>query len=129
MTSRAAPAWTPIMLTWWATTSCSSRAIRTRSSNTARRAFSSRSRSAARALLRRLGLRRALAQREAGEPGDREQDRDEDELAGGVVGVVVDDDRRAAPSTTASPIRPWTRVGEAAEQQRRGHAGGVHADA
>src|ERR1700729_2924475 len=35
ITTRAAPAWTPIMLTWWATTSCSSRAIRTRSSNTA----------------------------------------------------------------------------------------------
>ena len=38
MTRRAAPAWTPITLTWWATTSCSSRAIRTRSSSTARRA-------------------------------------------------------------------------------------------
>ena len=46
MTIRAAPAWTPIMLTWWATTSCSSRAIRTRSSKTARRALASRSRSA-----------------------------------------------------------------------------------
>jgi hypothetical protein len=39
---RATPACTPITLTWWATTSCSSRAIRTRSSSTARRALTSR---------------------------------------------------------------------------------------
>ncbi len=44
ITLRAAPACTPITLTWWATTSCSSRAMRTRSANTACRAFSSRSR-------------------------------------------------------------------------------------
>jgi hypothetical protein len=33
------PAWMAIALTWWATTSCSFRAIRTRSSSTARRAL------------------------------------------------------------------------------------------
>ena len=35
ITRRAAAAWTPITDTWWATTSCSSRAIRTRSAMTA----------------------------------------------------------------------------------------------
>jgi hypothetical protein len=38
---RAAPAWTTITLTEWATASCSSRAIRPRSSATAQRARSS----------------------------------------------------------------------------------------
>ncbi|HEX5877502.1 MAG TPA: hypothetical protein VF468_04130 [Actinomycetota bacterium] len=38
---RAAPAWTVITLTEWATTSCSSRAIRPRSSATAQRERSS----------------------------------------------------------------------------------------
>ena len=49
-----------------------------------------------RALLGRLGLRGAPAQREAGEPGDHEQGRAEDQVAGRVVRVVVADDRRAA---------------------------------
>ena len=40
-----ASACTTIMLTWWATTSCSSRAIRARSEATARRASEARSRS------------------------------------------------------------------------------------
>ena len=76
-------------LTEWATMSCSSRAIRARSSATATRAAASRSRSAwLRALLGGLGLLRALAQREAGQPGDREQDRDEDELAGEWLGSL-----------------------------------------
>ena len=43
--TRPASACTTIMLTWWATTSCSSRAIRARSEATARRASSARSRS------------------------------------------------------------------------------------
>ena len=46
--------------------------------------------------LRGLGPLRSLAQREAGEPADPEQHGREDELARRVVGVVVDDDRRAA---------------------------------
>ena len=41
-----------------------------------------------RARLGRLGLLGPLAQREAGEPDDREQDRDEDELAGSVAGSL-----------------------------------------
>jgi hypothetical protein len=41
MVRRAAPAWTTITLTEWATTSCSSRAIRPRSSATAQRERSS----------------------------------------------------------------------------------------
>ena len=64
----------------------------------------------------------ALAQGEAGEPADREQHRDEDELAGGVVGVVVDDDRRAAEHDRQA--EPCLRVvAEVAEQERGGHAG------
>ena len=43
MTCRAAAACTPMTLTWWATTSCSSRAIRTRSATTACCALASRS--------------------------------------------------------------------------------------
>ena len=43
---RSAPACTTITETWWAITSCSSRAIRARSSTTASRAATSRSRSA-----------------------------------------------------------------------------------
>ena len=46
-TRRPAPACTTITLTWWATTSCSSRAMRPRSTATARRASSSRCRSSA----------------------------------------------------------------------------------
>ena len=74
------------------------------------------------AQLRRLGLLGPLAQGEAGEPGDREQDRDEDELAGRVVGVVVDDDRRAAERRSPGPSRAWTVVAQVAEQERGGHA-------
>ncbi len=37
MTRRAAAAWMPMTDTWWPTTSCSSRAMRSRSSVTARR--------------------------------------------------------------------------------------------
>ena len=48
-TRRSAPAWRTIIETWWAITSCSSRAIRARSSTTASRAATSRSRSAIRA--------------------------------------------------------------------------------
>ena len=48
-TRRSAPAWTTIIETLWAITSCSSRAIRARSSTTASRAATSRSRSAIRA--------------------------------------------------------------------------------
>src|SRR3954468_23499941 len=98
------------MLTWWATTSCSSRAIRTRSANTAWRAFASRLRSAPRArssgdaaggerprgaqraLFGRRGERRALAQPEARQPRDGEQAGRDQELPGRMVRVVVGDD-------------------------------------
>ncbi len=78
--------------------SWSSRAIRARSSATAMRAAASRSRSAwaARASAA-SACSAALAEREAREPADREQDGDEDELAGRAPGVVVDD-RRDAPT-------------------------------
>ncbi|CAI4156567.1 hypothetical protein CCOS2040_06330 [Streptomyces albidoflavus] len=46
MTWAATPAWTLTRAMWWATTSCRSRAIRSRSSATRRRASSSRVRSA-----------------------------------------------------------------------------------
>ena len=49
-----------------------------------------------RAGLGRLGLALPFAESEAGEPGDAEQERDEDELAVRCLGVVVDDERRAA---------------------------------
>ena len=75
-----------------------------------------------RALFRRLGLLGPLAQGEAGEPGDREQERDEDELARRVAGVVVDDDRRAAEHDRQAEPR-LHGVAEVAEQERRGHAG------
>ena len=82
---RTAPTCSTITLTAWATMSCSSRAIRARSSATAMRAAASRSRSAWRA---RSSAASACAARsrsaKPAEPGDREQRRDEDEVAGRV---------------------------------------------
>ena len=59
-----------------------------------------------RAALRRLGLLGSLAQREAREPADREQGREEDELAGGMAGVVVDDDR-GTPLSAPLTLDAW----------------------
>ena len=116
---RTAPTWSTITLTAWATMSCSSRAIRARSSATAMRlAGVPLALGLRRAHLRRLGLRGPLAQREAREPADREQGREEDELAGGVLGVVVDDDRRAADHDGQADPR-LDVVAEVAQQQRR----------
>ena len=64
-TLRSAPAWTTIIETWWAITSCISRAIRVRSATTASRAARSRSRSANRSDVRgrrRHGARTASPQ-------------------------------------------------------------------
>ena len=69
-----------------------------------------------------LGLRGALAQGAPGDPGDREHDRDEDEVAGVVVRVVVDDDRRAAEHDGEPEPRP-DGVGNLAEQERRSRTG------
>ena len=74
-----------------------------------------------RAQLRGLGALGPLAQGEAGEPADPEQHGREDELAGRVVGVVVDDDRRAAEHDREADARLRV-VAEVAEQERRGHA-------
>jgi hypothetical protein len=63
----------------------------------------------ARAFLRSLVLRDPLAQREADEPGDREQRRDEDEVAGRVG--VVETTIAAPPTTTARPNRAWRPSG------------------
>jgi hypothetical protein len=71
-----------------------------------------------RALLGRVGLRGALAQGEAGEPGDRDEERDEDELARRVRRVVVHDDRRAAHCHGEADPRLGA-VGEVPEQERR----------
>ena len=90
--------------------SWSSRAIRARSSATAMRAAASRSRSAtAPRVPRPPRPARALAQREAGDPDDREEDRDEDELARRVAGVVVDDDRHAAERRSRGRATPASR--------------------
>ena len=75
-----------------------------------------------RTFLCRFGLRCPLAQREAGQPADREQHRDEDELARGVVGLVVDDERRAAEHDRQPDAR-LPIVAQVAEQERGGHAG------
>ena len=69
-----------------------------------------------------LGLRATLAQREAGQPADREQRRDEDELAGRVARVVVDHDRRGAEHDGQADA-PLCGIAEAAEQERGEHPG------
>ena len=98
--------------------SWSSRAIRARSSATATRAAASRSRSAACArVLGRLRLLGALADREAGEPADRELERDEDHLRGRVPGNHGDDDRRP-DDRNAQPEARLERVPQVAEQER-----------
>ena len=75
-----------------------------------------------RALLGLLGLLGPLAQRIAGEPADREQHRDEDELARSVLGVVVDDGRRAGDHDGQAEAR-LRLVAQVAEQEGRDHAG------
>ena len=65
-----------------------------------------------RARLRRFRLLGALAQREAGQPADPEQERGEDELGRGVVRVVVDHERRAAEREHEAERAPaWRRGG------------------
>ena len=73
-----------------------------------------------------LGLLGPLAQREARQPSDREHHRREDEIAGCVGRVVVDDDRRAAEQDRQSQPR-LHGVAEVAEQERGGHADGEEA--
>ena len=66
-----------------------------------------------RPLFRRVGLSHSCTQGKPGEPRDREDGRDEDEVTAGAVGVVVDHDRRADhgdrqtdAAATASPRLP-----------------------
>ena len=74
------------------------------------------------ALLRGLGLLGPLAQGEADEPADREQHGGEDEVAGRVVGLVVDDDRRAAEHDRQADAGLHV-VAQVAEQQGGTHPG------
>jgi hypothetical protein len=82
----------------------------------------------ARPLLRLLGLSGPLAQREAREPPDSEQHRDEDELSRSVPWIVVDDGRRAADHDRQPDAR-LRLVAEVAEQEGRDHAGHRRDDA
>ncbi len=78
-------------------------------------------------LFRRLGVPGAFPQGQARAPDDREQHRDEDELAAGVTGVVVNHDRRAAHHDgQADPSLPG--VTEVAEQERGDHRRDERAD-
>ena len=73
------------------------------------------------ALLRRLDLLGALAQGVTGQPGDQEQGGREDVVAGGVAGLVRDDDRRPAQDD-GQPDPRLRGVAELAEQERGGHS-------
>ena len=110
-------------LTWWATTSCSSRAIRTRSSSTARRAFSSRSRRSSAACAGQLAAPRSRSPRTAMPSSDRERDRD------GVVGqqeglverqVVVE--RRPRRRRARARPRRISHEGDRGDDQRPSRA-------
>ena len=63
-----------------------------------------------------------LAHCEAGEPADPEQEGSEDQFAGGVVRIVVDDDRRPAEHDRQTEPR-LSCVAEVAEQERGGEPG------
>ena len=103
---RTAPTCSTITLIAWATTSCSSRAIRARSSATATRAADSRSRSAWPRALRGLGLLGSLAQREADQPGDGELHRDEQVSPARGPGRCTRP-RPPPATTTTRPTRAW----------------------
>ena len=75
-----------------------------------------------RALLGRLGLLGALVDGEPAQPADREQQRDEEELAGAVHGLVLDHDRRPA-DRDRKPDPRVDVVAQAPEQERGGHPG------
>ena len=69
----------------------------------------------------------AFPQGQTRAPGDREQNRDEDEFAAGVAGLVVDHDHCAAQHDgQAEPC--LTAVAEVPEQMRGDHPGKEHAD-
>ena len=67
---------------------------------------------------RRLGLLRALAEREARDPADGELEWDEDELRGGVSGDPVDDDHRTGDDEGQAE-GCLHGVAEVPEQERR----------
>ena len=75
-----------------------------------------------RTLFRRFGLLGPLAQREAGQPADPEQDGSEDELGRRVPGVVVDDECGTAERDHQADSR-LSAVAEISEQERRGQSG------
>ena len=127
-------------LTEWPTTSWSSRAMRARSSATAARASASRSRlrrsarwiaarasaSRSRSRCSRAGSRgsgRELAsERQAGEPGDREDEGNEAEVAEPLGRVVVDDES-CGHQRDAEPDRRSIAPEEHSEQEGRGENG------
>ena len=76
---------------------------------------------------RRIGLLGPRVQREAGEPRDPEQERDEQHLARLVGGDVVDDRRRAAEHDHEAGARQHG-IALVPEQERRHHAGEVDAE-
>ena len=116
---RTAPTCSTITLTEWATMSCSSRAIRARSSATAMRAaVSALPLGVDGASLGGLGLGGPAPKGEAGEPGDGEQPGHEHVVGGRPGGAVVDDDR--CPDDRDDETDPrLTDVGEVADQVRR----------
>ncbi len=70
-----------------------------------------------RAYFRCLSLLGAFAQSEAGNPGDHEIDRDEDELARRMCGNLVDDERQAADNDDQADTR-LPGVAQVPEQER-----------
>ena len=74
----------------------------------------------ARAHLRGLGLLDPRLEREPRQPADPEQERDEDDLAGGVARLVVDDERRTADGDRRGRAG-LHGVAQVPEEERRDH--------
>ena len=109
---RTAPTWSTITLTAWATMSWSSRAIRARSSATAMRAAASRSRSAwvARSSAASACSARSRSAKPASQPIANRTGMKMSSPAAW-LGLVVDDDRRAADARSPGPAAPAARRG------------------
>ena len=81
----------------------------------------------ARPLLGCFGLHGSLTHGKAGDPADGEEHRQEEELAGGVARIAVDDDRRPAEHD-GQPEPRLAGLAEIAQQQRSRHSGRDGAD-